>query len=225
MRLRFLFTTLCLLACGPSVPRAVVEVPRVEVTVPTEPEGDTTVRRYVADPRRSRLEVHASSTFTGWQRITFDRWSAKVVRGKVVRVSVNVDMTSLKISLPDPAESVIKTRLLEVHKFPLATLEGTIHAIHGGAVPDAGEITVEGLAHLHGVRRAIRFVGSLAPDGAGYRFRARFLLSRVDFDIGFHDSWDTFLGDDVRIVLDIAGVEQKVEAEEVPVDPPLQAPP
>lgn len=200
--------------------------------MPRAPEPDASERRYVADPRRSRLEVHAWSTFAGWQRITFGRWSAKVVRGKVVRVSVDVDMTSLQIGLPDPAESVIKSRLLEVHRFPHATLEGTVHAVRGGAVPDEGEITVEGLAHLHGVRRAIRFVGSLAPEGPGYRFRARFLLSRLDFDIGFHDAWDTFLGDDVRVVLDVAGVEQKVEVEEVPadegtppVDPPLPAPP
>ena len=205
-----------LLGCGPGLPRAEVRAARPETRAPTPtPTSTSPVRRYRADPRRSRLEVHASSTFTGWSRITFGRWSARVVRGDVARVSVDVDMTTLQVNLPDPAESVIKNRLLEVHRFPHATLEGTIQ----GPVPDEGSITIEGIADLHGVRRAIRFVGTLARERDGeretYRFRAKFLLSRLDFDIGFHDAWDAFLGNDVKVFIDVAGVEEKVTVEEL----------
>ena len=54
--------------------------------------------------------------------------------------------------------------------------------------------------------------------------RALFEVPRKEFDIAFHDSWDTFLPDDVRVLLDIDARPERVNAEPLPDDTPNVTP-
>jgi len=216
--------------CGSSGQRAVVTPLAVQPTKPravAEAEGSPLVEapkahRYNLDPARTKLEMYASDIVTGEHRGWFERWKGHVdivpandgpkeSIPKVALIVAEIQTDSLVVDLAGAADFV-KQKLLEVQRFPRATLTATLSKTDGD-IPS--EHVVQGIADIHGVKKQIRFVGDLTKDGESYRFKTSFVISRKDFDISYTPV-EPFLKNDVRIVIDGVAHPEKVTAEEVP---------
>lgn len=218
---------LACLGCGPGVQRAMlVNVPAAPAAVaaPAAAASLDVVRpaasRYVVSPRGSRFEIYASDSFTGEHRITFDRWSAHVEVVPVPRIVLEVDLDSLHVDVA-AADSIVKSRLLEIDKYPRATFVATIAKTDG----PAGQHVIEGVADIHGVKRGLRVLGTLAQEAENYRFKTVFTVSRRWFGIRYGGTLEAFLSDEVRIVVDALARPERVTVEEVPVPSPPVPPP
>jgi polyisoprenoid-binding protein YceI len=199
MRLAFLALLFFVAGCGAGVERA--EIVSKPVDLASAPSA--TDETWVALPERSRIDVVGVDVFGGKHPTTFDRWRGTVRIGPPNRVSVEVDMESAR------GESEIVTRalkydLLEVDRYPTATLTGRID--------DKGR--VEGNAMIHGVEKGLRFHGSLTREGPEYHFVARFKISRDAFAIHTPASWDSLVRDDVHLYVDVRARRERVTVEE-----------
>ncbi|MCW5835247.1 MAG: YceI family protein [Labilithrix sp.] len=171
-----------------------------------------TARVYEVDPSRSRFELYGADVFTGEHKGTFGSWRARIEIGPPPVISATVDTGSIEMAMAG-ATGILKSYLLETHRYPTATLTATLRRTDGP--PE--EHVVEGTATLHGVEKGIRFLGRLTPEGDGFRFATDFVLSRKAFDIRY-TPLEPLLRDDVRIVLDAF-------ARPVPDDAPARARP
>jgi polyisoprenoid-binding protein YceI len=208
---RFLATTaLVLTACaGASGQRAEMFAPthhpRPTLVASADPTHQLDIRplarKYVVDPTRSRFDLVGYGTLTGEAKGTFTSWHARVVMmDGVPKIEADVLTDSLEVEMPGAAP-ILKKYFLETHRFPSATLTGTLWRTNGP--PD--EHVVEGTAVVHGVRRGIRFTGSLTEGDGGYHFAARFVVSRKEFDVRFAPL-EPFVRDDILIDIDVYAV-------------------
>lgn len=192
------------LACGARTERAtIVPLPQVEtdakpvsISDGTPSSGRLSRRNYVMDPARSHFDVFAADILTGEHKMSFDHWEAFVTVESKATIDVRVAMASASVDVPN-ATAYVKQNLLEVHRFPTATLSGILSKTKGP--PD--EHVVEGVAIIHGVKKGLRFLGTLKQESEGYRFRTSFVISRKEFAIRYQPL-EPFLKDDVRIVVD-----------------------
>jgi len=185
---RWLAFPLLLLGCASRVQRAEV------AGLAEAPAPAVEARSYVVDAARSTFAVYAVDVFGAEHRMRFGRWEATVDVGTTSHLVATVDMSTVEIDTP-AATGTVKRHLLEVDQFPTATLDASLSRTHGD------EHVVAGIADLHGVRRSLRFVGTLRAEGDGYRFKTEFVLSRKAFRIRYAPV-EPFLRDDVRVVLD-----------------------
>ena len=171
--------------------------PRAAPVVPPRLDVRPAAKRYTVLPQRSRLAIYASDSFTGEHKVTFDSWRAHIETEPTLRIEVDIDLDSLHVDVPF-ADSVVKSRLLEIDKYPHASFVATI--ARSGGPP--GEHLVEGIADLHGVKRGLRVLGTLTQEGESYRFKTVFTISRLWFNIRYGGPMETFFRDEVRIVVD-----------------------
>ncbi len=195
---------LFLLGCGhDAVQRAVVTVPMQQKTDGATPSGTsiTPERTWLVTPERTRFEVRADGPLVGEQRFGFRRYRAHVAtNGLEARFHATIDVQSLE----GPFASVVRDRLLEASRFPEATFDGTAKR---EASSDA--CTVEGTLSIHGITKTLHFNGTVREENGDLHIRALFEVPRKEFDIAFHDSWDTFLPDDVRVLLELSDKNRK----------------
>lgn len=201
-RAGLLVVALC--ACGSSVPRAAVVAPTAPLSRQAA-EGET-AKRWVVKPAQSKFEVVGVDVMGGHHEVTFARWKATVITGTTNKVFVEVDMTSAQ-GESELVTRLLKYELLDVERFPTATLEGRIQ-----------DGVVEGNATIHGVTKGLRFRGVLQREGDTYRFVARFRISRDVFGIHAKASWDGLVKDDVHIHVDARAREERVTAEDASGD-------
>lgn len=205
------------LGCGSGVQRAAL-IPTVREPAPGAAQSldvRPAAKRYVVLARRSRLAIYASDSFTGEHKVTFDSWRANIETDPAltnVRIVVDIDLDSLHVDVP-MADPVVKTRLLEIEKYPRASFTATL-AKKSGGLP--GEHVVEGIADLHGVKRGLRVLGTLTQEGENYRFKTAFTVSRLWFDIRYGGPLEVFFRDEVRIVVDALATPESVSIEELP---------
>jgi polyisoprenoid-binding protein YceI len=189
---RALLIVLAFAGCASRVQRAETSAPKVDRAPVME------AKPYVADPSRSSFTVYAVDIFGNDHKMTFGSWDAKLDVGKTARLLARIDMTTVEVQTAG-ATNIVRQRILEVDRFPTATLDATIERTSGD------EHALTGLADLHGVKRSLRFTGTLRKEGDAYRLKSEFVLSRKAFKIRYGPV-EPFLRDDVRIVLDVVAV-------------------
>ena len=170
---------------------------------------DPPLLRYVVLASRSRFEIYASDVITGEHKASFSRWRATIETRPTPKIFMDVDLESLQLDIP-AAESTVKYRLLEIDKYPRGLFDATIARTDN----PAPEHAIEGLLELHGVKRHLRVVGSLVPEGDGFRFKTTFKISRLLFEIRYGGPLERFISDDVRIEVDALAKPERVEVEE-----------
>lgn len=183
---------------GPHVQRARVEGPAPAATPALELRP--AAKAYDVDIARSTFAIYGADVFGGEHRMSFKSWSARVDIDDAPRIHASIDTASVEVETAGAA-GVVRRHLLEVETFPSATLEATLARTSG---PPA-EHAVTGMAELHGVKKTLRFVGTLRQEGEAYRFTTEFVLSRKAFGIRYGPA-EPFLRNDVRIVIDAYAV-------------------
>jgi polyisoprenoid-binding protein YceI len=196
------------LACGGSVQRARLSSSPVDVRAPA-PVGERDGKRFAAHAGSSALVVVGSATFSGDHEFTFRRWNATLVGDPPTQLRMEAEATTVAAEEPW-MEDMIRTDLLEVERFPRATLVADLLPIAGE--PDAR--LVVGNATVHGITRGIRFRATLARDGEAWKLAATFDMSRKAFDVRLHNRWDAFIHDDFRLVLDFRATPERVFVED-----------
>jgi len=186
--------------CGAGVQQATITAPTADVASAAPAAGE----RWVLVRERSRMDVVGVDVMGGKHPVTFDRWSGVVVIGPPNRVTFEIEMASAH-GESELVTRLLKYDLLEVDRFPTATLTGKIDE-HG---------VVEGNASIHGIEKGLRFHGTLVREGAEYHFTARFKISRDAFAIHSQASWDGLLKDDVHLYVDIRARRERVTAEPI----------
>ena len=195
---------LAVCACGGGVQRAtVLAEPKA---IARGPAAGEVAHRWAVVPGQSTFDVVGVDVMGGHHPIGFDHWKATVITGTKSKLFVEVDMTSAR-GESELVTRLLKVDLLDVERYPRATLEGTIE-----------DGVVEGNATIHGVTKGLRFRGVLQREGDTYRFVARFRISRDVFGIHAKASWDGLIEDDVHIHVDARAREERVTAEAVPGD-------
>lgn len=167
--------------------------------------------RYRLVPMRSDFRIYASDVITGEHRMTFERWVAIIDTTPSLSLRGEVDMTSLRAS-PDALASYARRKILEVDRYPRAVLSCALRPLD----VRAGTYAVEGELELHGVRRPIRFVGSVERRGDDFRFRAELMMSRAAFDVRVPPPWDALVKDEIRVVIDAVASPERITVEEEP---------
>lgn len=177
---------------------------------PIAPEGGAPpaveiAPEYVVDTSRSRFEVWGEDILSGDHRIWFRSWNARVRKTKEPEIHAEIETCTAEIDLTR-ATRILRYELLECDRYPRSTLDATMRPT--GARPE--EYVVEGISDLHGVRKKLRFTGSLKPEGEAYRFSAAFVISRKTFGIRYGPA-EPFLKDDVRVIIDVIAVPAPAE--------------
>jgi polyisoprenoid-binding protein YceI len=202
-------------SCGGSkVQRAatvpVTEAPHVSPAPPPDSFG-VLAKRYVVHHERSRLEVLASDSILGDHVITFDRWRAHVDTSPSLSIALVVDVTSLRME-PPKLGAWLQEHVLETRRYPQMKLDATMRIVDARE----GTASVEAIAEVHGVRRALRFNGVVTRHGEAFRFRSEVMVKRQDFKLYAPKVVDPFVKDDITIVVDAVATPETVRAEEIP---------
>jgi hypothetical protein len=181
--------------------------------------------RYVVLGRRARFDVEGHDSVLGEHHLTFRRWWARIETQPLqppctpearltiaetrcaLRLVVDIDLRSA-ISNESLVTSIVKNQMLEVDRYP----HGTLTASLTGA-SKSGEVIVDGVADIHGRQVPLRFKGTLQPEGAGYRFRATFDMSRRAFAFTYAPA-EPFLDDTFHVSVDAVATEERVDVEE-----------
>src|SRR4051794_13216379 len=88
-------------------------------------------RRYVVDRTLSRFELYGADVFTGEHRGRFHSWTAEVIlEAGQATITATVETDSIELDMPG-ATGVLKRSLLETHRYPTATLSGTLSPTSG----------------------------------------------------------------------------------------------
>lgn len=150
--------------------------------------------RYVVDAEHSRFDALGAGTLAGHFRLRFTSWKATidVANDGVGMLNVVVDTASVEVDKA-AATDVVKVHLLEVDRFPKATLVGKL-------VPNGTDYAIDGTADLHGYRVPLRIAGKLQEDGTEWVFRTSFPISRKAFAIKYTPI-EPLVKDEVRIVV------------------------
>jgi polyisoprenoid-binding protein YceI len=206
---------LLLCSCGGSkVQRAatvpVTEAPHVAPAPPPNSFG-VLAKRYIVHHERSRLEVLASDSILGAHVITFDRWHAHVETDPSLTITLVVDVTSMRME-PPKLGAWIQENVLETRRYPEMKLDATMRIIDARD----GTASVDAIAEVHGVRRALRFNGVVTKHGEAFRFRSEVTVKRQDFKLHAPKMFDAFVKDDITIVVDAVATPESVRAEEIP---------
>jgi polyisoprenoid-binding protein YceI len=104
--------------------------------------------------------------------------------------------------------SIIRSELLEASVHPRAIITASLRA---GS--DATSRVVEGSLLLHGVRRGLRFTGTLRRRGDGYRLSGSFDMSRSAFGMRRVRDLDWMIDDVFHVELDLLARPEKVTIE------------
>jgi len=164
-------------------------------------------KRYVVLGRRSHLDIRGHDSVLGDHSITFSRWSARI-ETEPPRIEVDIDLRSLESSEGFVA-SILRDHVLEVDRYPHATLVGSLAGTGGRG----GDIVIDGIADVHGKRVPLRFNGAIREEGTGYRFKASFAMSRRAFDCSYAPA-EPFLDDTFHVTVDALATEERVEVQE-----------
>jgi len=163
-------------------------------------------KRYVVLGRRSRLDVKGHDSMLGDHHLSFGRWWAHI-ETEPPTIVVEIDLRSLR-SDEALVSSIVRDHVLEVDRYPRATLVGSL-----SATSREGEIVIDGVADVHGKQTPLRFAGELREEGDGYRLHASFDMSRRAFDLGYALA-EPFLDDKFRVLVDAVASAERVEVEE-----------
>lgn len=163
-------------------------------------------KRFVVLGHRSHLDVTGHDSVLGNHALSFARWWAHI-EADPPRIVVEIDLRSLH-SDEGFVTSIVKDHLLEVDRYPHATLVGSL-----SATSRAGEIVIDGVADIHGKQIPLRFVGQLRAEGDGLRVHASFDMSRRAFDLSYAPA-EAFLDDRFHVSVDAVASAERVEVEE-----------
>ena len=184
--------------------RPVATAPGPIETLPLRTRPGST--RYVVLGRRSRLDVMGHDNVFGNHHLTFRRWWARI-ETEPPTVVVEIDLRSVD-SEEGLLLSIVRDDMLEANRYPHATLTGSL-----GSTSRTGNIVIDGVADIHGKQVPLRFTGAIREEGAGYRFKASFDMSRRAFGVGFAPV-EPFLDDTFRVSVDAVASEERVDVEE-----------
>ncbi len=212
---RTLVLLLALAGCGgskvqqraPTVP--VAEAPKVApAAVP--PSFGPLARRYTVSHLRSRLEVIASDSVLGAHTITFDRWRAHVDTEPALSIALVIEVESMRMD-PPKLGAWVQENVLEARRYPRMLLTGTMRITD----ENEGKATVDAIAEVHGVKRALRFDGVVTKEDKAFRFRSEVTVKRQDFKLRAPAIVDPFVKDDITIVVDAVATPETVYVEEL----------
>jgi polyisoprenoid-binding protein YceI len=160
--------------------------------------AETSAAPYAVDTVRSSLEISGHDSVLGNHTLTFDRWSARIDGSLLpAQLTFDIDLTSLRSNEP-LVKSIVSNHMLEVAKYPHATLVATL-----SPTSTPGVIAIDGSATIHGKTNPLHLTGQLRQEGAGYRFDASIDISRKAYDLTYAPA-ETVLDD--RFVVTVSAV-------------------
>jgi polyisoprenoid-binding protein YceI len=189
----------------PTVGSRLALVPTQGVDAPPEE-----AQRFAIRPDGSILEVFVNDLATGPHTLTFTRFRGSLVPeepGGTGTLTLDVDLRSVRTD-SETVASIIKEELLEVDRHPHARIAATLRP---GRAPD--ERRVEGNVLLHGVRRGLRFSGTLRHRRARWYLSGEFVMSRVAHEIRRTPDLDWMIADEFLVKLDLLATPERVTVE------------
>lgn len=142
--------------------------------------AETSQTQYAVDTAHSRLDISGHDSVLGNHSLTFDRWSAHLdARAIPAKLVFDIDLASIRSSEP-MVTRIVSDHLLEVAKYPRATLVATLTP-----TTTPGVISIDGSATIHGKTNPLHLTGTLRQEGKGYRFDASIDISRSAFDLTY----------------------------------------
>ena len=195
---------------GPRARDAVTEGATALASAPVELRPITLpvgAKSYVVFARRAHLAIKGHDSVLGDHVLSFSRWSARIEAEEPPKIVVDIDLTSLW-SDEGLVASMARNQLLEVDRYQHASLVGTL-----ARTSIDGQLVIDGTVDLHGKQGPLRFVGTMRPEGDGYRLDASFDMSRHAFGLSYAPI-EPFLDDNFRIVVSAVARPERVEVQE-----------
>lgn len=207
---RFVLLSLILLGCAGSPPRSAVDA-RGEDSPALAPLATPLplhlgVDRYVVLGKRSRLTLAGRDSVLGHHEMELTRWWGHIDLATAT-IDAELDLRSLRTD-EAMVSSLVKGPMLEVDRYPTATLSATLFA-----TSEPGRVILDGTLRVHGTEGAVRFTGTIREEGEGYRLVASFPMSRRAFGVHYAPV-EPFLDDLVRVNVDALATAERVEVEE-----------
>jgi polyisoprenoid-binding protein YceI len=177
---------------------------------PAEPEKtDAATPEVKAETKTLALASEGSSIgfigakVTGDHKGGFEKFSgsATVEGGKLVSMTVNIEMDSMTSDSPDLTGHLKNTDFFDTATHPAAKFESlsvTERAGENGATHEiAGNLEMKGQA------KKVTFPATLEVSDAGVHGKAEFSINRKDWGITYAGKPDDLIKDDVALILDL----------------------
>jgi polyisoprenoid-binding protein YceI len=205
--LTLLASSSCSLAAfqPPAVTSRLALLPAQAVGAPAEE-----ARRFAIRPEGSLLEVDVNDLATGPHTLVFPRFRGSLVPegpGGVGSLTLTVDMRGVRTDTESVTE-IVRDELLQAYRYPHARITASLYP---GGGPD--ERRVEGNVLLHGVRRGLRFTGTLRHRRERWTLSGEFEMSRTAHEIRRSPDLDWMIRDEFLVRLDLLATPERVTVE------------
>ena len=166
------------------------------------PQTAASGEKYVINPQNSKIEFLGSQV-TGSHHGEFQQFSGAIDfsgQPEKSRVSVTIDMSSVKADADKLTEHLKTPDFFDVAKFPQATF--TSNEIKPGGDKGASH-TITGNFQLHGVTKSITFPATISVTPEAINVESTFSINRKDFGINYAGAADNLIRDEVVMSLHI----------------------
>ena len=162
--------------------------------------------KYLITPENSKVEFIGSKV-TGSHNGSFGKFSGDIDylgQPEKSRVSVTIDVASLKVDDPKLTEHLKTPDFFDVAKYPQATFVST--DIKPGGDKGASH-TITGNLNLHGATKSITFPATIAVSPGAITVESTFSINRKDFGINYAGAADNLIRDEVVLTLHVRAVK------------------
>jgi polyisoprenoid-binding protein YceI len=162
--------------------------------------------KYLITPAASKIEF-VGSKVTGSHHGIFERFSGAIDYAgapEKSRVSINIEMNSVKTEEPDLNKHLQTPDFFDVAKYPQATFVST--EIKPGGEKGATH-TVTGNLMLHGITKSVTFPTTIGVAPGAITVESTFSINRKDFGINYAGAADNLIRNDVLLTLHIRAVK------------------
>ena len=173
---------------------------------PASSPANAAGEKYRITPAASKIEFVASKV-TRSHHGSFENFSGEVNYAgspERSRVSINIEMNSVKTDEPDLTKHLQTPDFFDVAKIPQSTFVST--EIKPGGDKGATH-TVTGNLTLHGVTKSISFPATIGVASDAITVESSFAINRKDFGINYAGMADNLIRDEVVLTLHVRAVK------------------
>jgi len=159
-------------------------------------------QKYLINEQNSKIEFTGSQV-AGSHNGSFEKFSGEIDytgNPETSRVSVTIDMSSLKADDPKLTEHLKTPDFFDVAKNPTTKFVST--AIKAGGDKGASH-TITGNLTMHGVTKSVTFPATIAATADAINVDATFSINRKDFGITYAGPTNNLIRDEVVLTLKI----------------------